>query len=204
MLSTMPVFGAKDAWITAPLAISLLALGFTVASFWWIQVRRGRLHAYTGYVFTAAIAQHKTVIYIPMVFHNPAPAPQAVVDLRLRIEDGAAGADRAALPLGLFWIATHTTIYPDSNNRRTYASPFAVEGRKNLEKVVEFQAENVKTDLLDGPYQATVEVRVQPRRWWSRSWRPVLKFDLNSQLWTNDRGSMLTRSNDQRYYDAMG
>ena len=56
----------------------LLALGFTIASFWWIQVRRGRLRAYTGYVFTAAIAKHKTVIYIPMVFHNPAPASQAV------------------------------------------------------------------------------------------------------------------------------
>ena len=29
MLSTLPAFGAKDAWITPPLVISLLALGFT-------------------------------------------------------------------------------------------------------------------------------------------------------------------------------
>jgi hypothetical protein len=116
MPHSLPIFDATDAWITPPVAISVCALLFTVASFWWIQARRGRLRLHTGHVLSGALAK-KAIVYLPFVFHNPSPATLTVVDLRLIIEGGSGGpedTDRLVSPGKLFWIASHEAVYPES------------------------------------------------------------------------------------------
>ncbi|MFF0659187.1 hypothetical protein, partial [Micromonospora tulbaghiae] len=83
MDAALPLLGATNAWITPPVAISVTALIFTLASFWWMQVRRGRLRVETGHVFSGAITSNKIVLDIPLVFHNPAPACLVVADIKL-------------------------------------------------------------------------------------------------------------------------
>ena len=205
MPHSLPLFGASDAWITPPVAISVCALLFTVASFWWIQTRRGRLRLHTGHVLSGVLAK-KAIVYLPLVFHNPAPATLTVTDLRLIIEGGSGGpedADRLVSPGKLFWIASHEAVYPESGKHRQYAMPFAVEGRKAVGLVIEFQWEGQRSELKHGPYTATVEGLVLPQRFGRRRWRPLLTFTLNTQLWTADPTRVLPRSNDPEYHAAI-
>ncbi|MGW3788929.1 hypothetical protein ACWD5Z_30415 [Micromonospora chokoriensis] len=199
----MPIFDGKDAWITPSLAVAAMALLFTVSSFWWIQVRRGRLRCYTSHVYSASFSSTKLVIVVPLVLHNPAPAPLVVTDLRFRIDPpkGGPGTALAALPMKLRWIASHATVYP-KNETRAFAAPFAVDGRKAVERFIEFQRDDPPSLLEDGPYRATVEAVVEPRsRWTRRRWSPLLSYTFNSQLASASRASLIPRSNDPDLFD---
>ncbi|MFS8104190.1 hypothetical protein LFM09_44475 [Lentzea alba] len=88
MDAALPLLGATNAWITPSAVISVAALIFTLASFWWIQVRRGRLRVETGPVFSGAITSNKIVLNVPLVFHNPAPASLVVADIKLHLSGG--------------------------------------------------------------------------------------------------------------------
>lgn len=198
MLLAMPIFDAKDAWITPSVAAAAMALIFTVGSFWWIQVRRGRLRCYTSHVYSGSFAPGKLVIVLPLVFHNPAPAPLVVTDLRLRIDaaKNRVSRDLADLPTNLRWIASHAAVYP-KDETRVYAAPFAVDGRKALEKFIEFQRDDPPTLFEDGPYEAIVEALVAPHRWWSRHrWQGIASYKFNAQLAIEGRESLIPRSND--------
>jgi hypothetical protein len=204
----MPVFGVSDAWITPGLVASLCALLFTIGSFWWIQVRRGRLRGYVPSTYSASFAPAKIVLILPLVIYNPAPAPLVVTGLRARVDVTKArrrqhpkGTNRtgelAALPRTLHWHASHTMVYPNPTLPRVFASPFPVEGRKAVEKFIEFQWDAPTTDLANGPYALRVDVRVEPRRWWShREWQKLLSYELNSHLLQGNRAALLPRSND--------
>jgi hypothetical protein len=199
MISALPFFDAKDAWITPSLVAVVLALLFTVGSFWWIQVRRGRLRGYTSHAYSGAFGPDKLVLVVPIVFHNPAPAPLVVTDLRLRI-DGTTRIgtrnDSGVLPIRLRWIASHAAVYPQDETR-TYAAAFAVDGRKAIDKFIEFQYDKPPTHLEDGPYCATVEALVEPRRWWAKSrWMAIIEYTFNTQLAIEARASLIPRSND--------
>jgi hypothetical protein len=128
-----------------------------------------------------------------------------VVGLRLRVDlpeakrrDAAKSTlDSANLPKIMPWIACRAHLYSDP---RTYNAPFAVDGRRVVEKFVEFQWDDPPTTLADGPYIVTVEIRSAPRRWWQRDrWRRLMRFPLNTQLSTESRASFLTRTNDPEF-----
>src|SRR5690349_5340810 len=114
MIMATPVFDAKDAWLTPSLVASVLALLFTIVSFWWIQVRRGRLNCYISHAYSGAFGPEKLLFVVPLVLHNPAPAPLVVTDLRLRIDGltGRLSKDSDKLPIKLRWISSHTAVYP--------------------------------------------------------------------------------------------
>lgn len=77
-----------------------------------------------------------------------------------------------------------------------FASPFPVEGRRAVEKFLEFQCNRPEVRLDNGPYSAVVEVQVEPS--WRRPprWSRLVRFTLNTQLITEARGALLQRSND--------
>lgn len=204
----LPLLGATNAWITPPGVISVAALIFTLASFWWIQVRRGRLRVETGPVFSGAITSGKIVFNVPLVFHNPGPAALVVADIKLYLSGGGGvgdenSPDRTALPKRMFWIAFHGSVYPESGKHRQFAMPFAVEGRKSVERVIEFQWDNPETQLENGPYTATVEVLVLPQRWRRRRWRTTCTYQLRTDLWSADRARLIPRTNDPEFDEAI-
>jgi hypothetical protein len=203
MSLTVPLFDDKDAWITPGVGVAVLALFFTVGSFWWIQVRRGRLRCYTSHVYSGCYAKEMIYLVLPLVLYNPAPAPLVVIDLRIRINNmkGKEAEDRAELPMCLRWIASHAAVYP-RNETRTFAAPFPVDGRKAVEKFVEFQKEAPTTLLDDGPYEATVEALIEPKWWARRKWKKIYSYQFNTQLATQGRNSILPRSNDPEYHTS--
>jgi|SRR6476469_769286 len=198
MHAAAPLLGDSNAWITPSVAIATFALLFTAGSFWWIQVRRGRLRCYTSHVYTGSFSSSKLVFVVPLVLHNPAPAPLIVIDLQLCVSEqkNRKSRDADVLPISLRWIASHTAVYPQ-NETRSYAAPFAVDGRKAVEKFVEFQYDNPPSTLEDGPFYATIEAIVAPRHWSSPArWRKLTAYQFNTQLATGSRANLIPRSND--------
>lgn len=81
--------------------------------------------------------------------------------------------------------------------------PFAVEGRKSVERVIEFQWDNPETHLEDGPYTATVEVLVLPQRWGRPRWRSTCTYQLRTDLWSTNKAALTPRTNDPTFYEAI-
>ena len=103
----------------------MLALLFTVASFWWLYARRGSLEV--GQPGAYAFAS-KVRLRLPLAFYNTGARSLIVTDLQVVLADDAA---RPPLP----WIATISQVRPDNSNERDFATPFAVAGRATRELV---------------------------------------------------------------------
>lgn len=108
--------------------IAVLALLFTVASFWWLYARRGSLEV--GQPGAYAFAS-KVRLRLPLAFYNTGARSLIVTDLQVVLAD-----DPEVLPFR--WIATVSQLRPDANNERDFATPFAVAGRATREIVPEF------------------------------------------------------------------
>ena len=101
----------------AALVVALLALVFTVGSFWWLHARRGTLEVAQphAYAFTS-----KVRLRLPLAFHNTGATALVVANLRLRIDNDP---DRPELP----WNTTRSTLRPEPDDGFAYATPFAVQ-----------------------------------------------------------------------------
>jgi hypothetical protein len=66
----------------AALVISLLALLFTLSSFWWLNARRGAIQAATpqGYAFVDGFR-----LRLPLALFNSGAVPLLITDLRIQI-----------------------------------------------------------------------------------------------------------------------
>ena len=115
-------------WV--PIVISLMALIFTVGSFWWLHARRGRLEVAwpRSYAF---VATHLVRLRLPLAFYNSGARARVVADLRIVFPD-----DPERLPLR--WITTRTVLRPGSDDGFAFGTPFAVQGRATRELVAEF------------------------------------------------------------------
>ena len=63
--------------------VAACALLFTVASFWWLNARRGRLRSFEPHSFAAYYTPALALIRVPVIFYNNGAAPIVVQDLRL-------------------------------------------------------------------------------------------------------------------------
>lgn len=72
-----------------------------------------------------------------------------------------------------------------------------MDGRRAIDRFIEFQRDDPPTLLEDGPYVATVEALVEPHGWRTRRrWRKLLSYMFNTQLAVEARASLVPRSND--------
>jgi hypothetical protein len=172
--------------------ISVFALLFTVGSFWWIQSRRGRLHGYAprGY---GADFHTPILVVLPLVLHNPAPAPLIVTDARLRLRSPDQGIQDSLLR----WSGLRSAIVSSAERGGDkYPSPFSVAGRKTVEKFLQFRGEK-RLAFETGPFEATIELIVEPRRWRKQpQWSPLLTFTLHTELVKRHELEFDYRSND--------
>jgi hypothetical protein len=95
------------------LLVAVLALLFTVASFWWLNAGRGSLQVGQSGAYAFAI---KPMLRLPTAFHNTGPRALIVTDLRLLLVE-----DAAQPPLR--WIATTSQLRPEQTNERDFATP---------------------------------------------------------------------------------
>ena len=111
------------------IAVGVCALLFTVASFWWIQLRRGRLvsfepQTYSGYVQAGAFR-----LRLPLTIYNTGAVSLVVTDLRVVFTG-----DGQVAPA----ITFRSTLKPLSSDVIDFVHPFPVRGREAVTKYVEF------------------------------------------------------------------
>lgn len=156
----------------AAVTISILALLFTVFSFWWMNWRRGAirlpraLRSYSG-----CAKSGKLLLDIPIVMFNSGALPIVVENLRLRLRGSESNEER------LFFNATMSKLASDEG--RAFARPFAVPGGDVTEFVAEFQSRKTSFEFREGEYWVAVDARVGHRDGWVglEDYRLVVKAD---------------------------
>lgn len=153
------------------------ALVFTVASFWWIYLRRGRLRATPPHVYASSTTSAKVRIRLPLVIFNTGAAAIVVEDLRL-VVDGHE----------LEWISLRRTIRPMTDDVLDFAAPFAIAGREARQIFAEFgQAPAPLVPELGASYPARIDRKIGGK------WKPLLEFE----WWApkNDPGPYIAHRN---------
>lgn len=145
------------------LAVSLLALLFTVGSFWWIHARRGSLVVARPQSYAFA---DKVRLRLPLVFFNTGAQALIVNDLRLLIDDEP---DRGSLA----WITTRSRLRPEADDGFAFAAPFSLNGRETRELVAEFGDDLGWTPKPGGCHPMRLQAKVHP----SNDWNHVVAFD---------------------------
>jgi hypothetical protein len=169
----------------AAVIISILALLFTVFSFWWMYWRKGNLHVSRPRIYAAiGSAGGKMVVEIPLTFFNDGPIPIVIENLQLVFPtiDGK--------PIG--FMATVGKI--GSSDNRAFATQFSVPGRDVKELICEFQREQgfAFTSLK---YPLILEAQLGD----NKEWVKLLDFSLNvneADATTINRGFLVRDNTD--------
>ena len=169
----------QDQLLDPSIVISVLALLFTIFSFWWIHARRGRLQVSPPRSFATLGSQEaKLVLELPLLFFNTGPQPIVIDNLRLTFLE-----EKPASPLN--FVATLATLGKDDG--REFATQFPVRGREAFVKVCEFQRDPGKLTFEVRQYPMSLEARVNG----SKKWTAILDFDLT----VSERGAKIINKN---------
>jgi hypothetical protein len=117
----------------AAVAIALLSLTFTIASFWWIHARAGSLRAVAPNAYAFA---NRSRLRLPLAVFNSGTRDAVVGDLRIVVPDGST----------MRWVTTRALLRPGSDDGFAFATPFAVRGRSTREIIAEFEGQHWEPD----------------------------------------------------------
>jgi hypothetical protein len=178
--------------MTSALFVALLALAFTILSFWWLHARAGWLEAATPrtYAFVSVVDRSKpepvpsTVrLRLPLAFFNTGAKALIVSDLRLVLDDDESEP--------LLWITTRSKLRPESGDEHAYPTPFAVAGRGTKEVIAEFGHDRGWAPEQSSQHGIRLQARVHP----SDAWENVRTFDWWAPPSAQDMGSYLVYEN---------
>lgn len=149
----------------AALAISIMALLFTVTSFWWLHARPGKLRAYEPTTWAAYVRQDRSALRLPLLLHNTGATAVVVTGLRLRFAEGGEV---------MTWEWTRTRVQPRSDDVHDATAPFSIAGGDTHELVAEF------VGCYPGvvPEQRGYPVMIEAHSSRSDDWQRVLSFEL--------------------------
>lgn len=151
----------------AAVAIALLALAFTVGSFWWLHARLGRVRlAGTPRNYALHFDNERLTLTVPLLFVNDGPTPIVILDLRLKEE--------ATGFVGRFE-ATLDEVYGDKG--RAFATGFVVGGDQARLLICQFQGAR-RGNLLVGAMLFQLE-GFERRLRGRAQWRRLGTFDVN-------------------------
>lgn len=164
---------AASSQAALPLAalIAAFALVFTVASFWWLNARQGRLKTWEPLSFAGAVTSVQTRLRFPLVMHNTGPKPIVVQDLRLSFPDESPSIE--AIP----WTSSRAHLRPDGDDALRLPAGFAVSGRAAEQLFIEFGSDSPRYFL---PEPRDYRLRVEARLGHLDGWQPLLTFTFHA------------------------
>jgi hypothetical protein len=139
------------------IVISVLALAFTVGSFWWIWVRRGRLEAYEPQTYACYMIGDSCRLRLPLTIYNTGARTLVATDLRAVFVD-----EDVTVPV----ISFRHSIRPLTDDMADFAHPFAIAGRQTVSKFVEFGRRDWAPDT-ETEYPVRIDVRTGDDGDWS-------------------------------------
>ncbi|MFE7778108.1 hypothetical protein ACFU5O_30245 [Streptomyces sp. NPDC057445] len=170
----LPLMAAADqnalSSLSAASVVSVSALVFTVASFWWLNARQGRLESWEPHSFAAIVRGSMVRLRLPLVLHNTGAKPIVVQDLRLTFPD------EPASHLPLLWAASRSRLQPGPDEELELPTGFVVAGREAQQLFIEFEApfSGLVPEARD--YKVRIQVRVGHRK----GWHSLLTFTLRT------------------------
>jgi hypothetical protein len=160
-----------NAWsVAAPLIVAVAALVFTVASFWWLNARRGRLVAASPDAFALGNPPGDLMLRLPLAIYNTGAKALVVGNLRCRFLD-------AGVP-GQPWRTTRNTLRTGPDDVEDFPTPFPVDGRHAVPKVIEFGDKSTAVRLSPRTYQVLIEVDNALAGGAGPTWRKLVEFPL--------------------------
>jgi hypothetical protein len=154
--------GARLAGMTlASVVIASAALVFTIASFWWLQARRGRLTCFPVQTFSGYLHRDRAALRIPLSVFNSGAVPLVVTDLRLRLLPPVGDEVR------MHFRTVRRTVRPGEDDVEDFSHTYSVAGRSVDTRMVEFAMHGSPAPLLCGqPVEAVVEAQIGQRVRW--------------------------------------
>lgn len=152
---------------TAALLISGFALLFSIASFYWMNWRRGRIHVGPPKSYVTMGSQDaKLTMKLPLVFFNSGAIPIVIQDLQLVFVG-----EKSPDPL----VFTATSPMLEKSEGRALAFQFPVRGREAASLICEFQ--RVPGNLLfdQQTYRLDLEAKLDK----ATKWKQIASFELH-------------------------
>lgn len=167
--------------------VSACALIFTVASFWWIQMRRGRLKGYPPHSFAAAgVGSANLRLRLPVVIFNTGAAPIVVLDIQLRFPDEP----DSLIPLP--WATSRNQLKPTSDDGHTFPGVFAVPGRSAEQHFIEFFGPVPGFAMQpESSCRCVIDVKLGH----NEKWKPLVDFPLFLSRALDDPNNYIAYSN---------
>jgi hypothetical protein len=116
----------------AAVVVAVSALVFAVASFWWLNARKGSITATQPRAYAFGGSGARLRLRFPFVFFNSGAKALIVADMRV-VLDGEPGGPE------LRWLTTRDRLRPETDDGFAYATPFSIAGRGTREIVAEFE-----------------------------------------------------------------
>ncbi|WP_262851583.1 hypothetical protein [Mumia quercus] len=155
----------------AAIVIAIAALTFTIASFWWLHARRGRLICTEPHRFTAMVNEAVARLRFPLVLENTGPRPVVIQDLQLSFPSD----EQTVLPLP--WMSVHSTLSADQADVVDHPVPIVVDGFSAQRIIVQFGAPLPGVVLVG----RKVAVRIDAQMSLSDKWKELVSFPLLAQ-----------------------
>ncbi len=140
------------------LIISILALLFTVYSFWWMNWRKGKLRVSNLKHFGIHNSEKKLLIELPLVFFNTGAMPVVVESLRLIL------LDKNDKQIFLHFNAIRTELM--KNEGRYFSTPFSINRGDSKKLVCEFQKNPSEFSFEVGSYKIILEGKLNSKSNW--------------------------------------
>jgi hypothetical protein len=169
LASTGNAGSSSAATWTPAVAIAVCALLFTVLSFWWLNVRRGKLKSFQPFSFAAVLNTDLIRIRLPIVFHNTGAAPIVIQNLRIAFPD-----EPNAKPLP--WVAARSHIKPEEKDGHAFPAVFSVPGRTAIQTFQEFGAKSLGFKLRAKSYRIRLEAKLGHKE----EWQSIVNFTLEA------------------------
>jgi hypothetical protein len=167
----------------AALLVAVLALGFTIASFWWLHARRGSLTVARPRAYAFA---DKVRLRLPLAFFNTGAVALIVSDLRLVVDDPT----RAPME----WVTTRTKLRPEKEDGFAFATPFSVPGRGTREVIAEFGDNSGWSVTPGSKHRMAVEAQMHP----AEKWVGLATFDWWAPPSADNMGRYIAYRNEPR------
>lgn len=160
-----PKLAGMDVAGIAALFVSVLALGFTLASFWWLNARRGSLSAATPRTYAYGAHHNGFRLRLPLALFNDGAVALMITHMRIAISDGEMQT----------WITTRPTLQPGGDeDGHAFATSFSVKGRDTRELIAEFGAGARWRPEPDSQHRIRLEALVHPDDTWTELTQHVI------------------------------
>lgn len=160
----------EDLNLQSEVVVAVIALLFTVGSFWWLYARRGHLAVSAPRSYAFAAQESHMVLRLPLAFYNTGASSLVVVDLRIVF---VGEANIGSMP----WVATALSLEPSKVDGQEFTVPFAVDGRRVDNVIAEF----LRLDPVAAPEPLTeYRLRLEGVVGQKAKWVTLLDFDWTS------------------------